>query len=290
MAILFNPLYLFVPPALVLISIPLVLFAIFTTLIAFATLFVRVSIVYVELGLALLRSYLLPSSPKPSKPPTPIPASPSSPSRRRRSSVVSTSSSQEYLRKPPGKSDSYVSLLGAGAPNRDYEGVGGWRDLVDDQEESLWLGMNARLELPMSVSNKQRRHTRSLTGGSVGNGSAGAQAMNRYSWSPGAMRMSPVQSRARTPSVPDMSAPQIMQQQVVSSEEYFELQPYGRPVAVVEMTPKDSRRKSGGASGTGSGPGSSDILRRKSLGASSTSSSTSSGRSSKATVKQTAYG
>ena len=280
---IFNPLYLLAPPALIIVSIPLVTFAIFTTAIAFTTLFIRLAVVYAELALALIRSYFVRDNISEKTLSIHTPPSPRSPyHRRRRSSAVSTSSSQELLRNPPDKSDSYISLLGAGAPGRDYEGVGGWRDLVDDQEESLWLGMNRRLELPMSVSDRQRRHQRSLTGGSGG-------AANRYSWSPETMRMSPVQSRARTPSMSDIS---LAVNQAIAPEEYFGLQPHGRPANIAELTPIDggsSRRKSSSGSGERRGHGSGDNLRRKSLGGSSTS-STSSGKSSKATVKQTSWG
>ena len=84
----------------------------------------------------------------------------------------------------PSKSDSYLSLLGAGTPDRDYEGLGGWRTQGDELEEGIWMGMNSRLELPAATpgGNGGRRHRRSLTGASQ------------------ALRMSAIQSRARTPS------------------------------------------------------------------------------------------
>jgi len=262
----FNPLYLLVPPSLILVSIPLAIFATFTTCLAFALLLIRVSIVYFELGIALLRSWLVADTTKPRvRGPSSHTQSPR-PHRRRRSSVLSSPSSQEF-RRPPLKSDSYVTLLGAGAPDRDYEGVGGWRVEGQEPEEAIWIGMNSRLELPL-VGGGQRRHQRSLTGGS-----------QKWTWSPEALKMSPVQSRARTPSV----------EQVV--EEYFGLQPHGRQstdVLVAEESNK-SRRKS--ISGTGEEKKKRQTTTtdawRKSAGSYSSSSS---GRSSKVTIKQTAFG
>lgn len=262
----FNPLYLLAPPALILASIPLVIFAGFTSCIAFALLLIRVSIVYFELGFALLRSWLISGSARAERKESLSPAR--SPQRRRRSSALSSPSSQEF-RRPPLKSDSYVTLLGAGAPDRDYEGVGGWRVEGDEPEEALWIGMNSRLELPLSGAG-QRRHQRSLTGGS-----------QRWTWSPEALKMSPVQSRARTPSV-DQAA-----------EEYFGLQPHGRQSGDPHATKESDKVRRKSLSGAGEErkrkhPGTSDG-RRKSVGGSSNS-STSSGRSSKVTIKQNTYG
>ena len=275
---LINPLSLLVPPVLLLLSIPLVLFAVATTVLAVSTLLLRVSIIYCELALALLKSYILDDESdadhKGRK--VPVPRSPTSPHRRRASSALSSSSSQELLRKQTAKSNSYVSLLGAGAPGRDYEGVGGWRDPVDDQEESLWLGMNKRLELPVPKVERPRRHQRSLTGGSNG-------ASNRSSWGPEAMRMSPLQSRARTPSAADVSRALS-----VASEEYFGYQPHKQGSTPVETVSKDGfRRKRLSGSGERREKGSSK--RKSSVGASSNSSSGSSTRSSKRTSKRTSW-
>ncbi|KAF2187916.1 hypothetical protein K469DRAFT_704188 [Zopfia rhizophila CBS 207.26] len=186
-------LYLLGPPLLLLISIPLAIFAVLTTTIAFSTLTLRVSIVYFELGLALIHSYLFPPSPtsiKHPKPSSPRRTSPQRPRNRRTSAASTTSSADTALPSHPprlhNKSGSFASLIGTGEPNRDFEGVGGWRVSGDDDEEALWMGMNSRLELPAVIP--KRKHQRSLTGGS-----------QRWSWSPEAMRMSPMQSRARTP-------------------------------------------------------------------------------------------
>lgn len=262
----FNPFYLLAPPALLIISVPLAIFAGITTCIAFGLLLIRVSIVYFELGFALLRSWLISARAKtePKEPSSPA----RSPQRRRRSSVLSSPSSQEF-RRPPLKSDSYVTLLGAGAPDRDYEGVGGWRVEGDEADDALWLGMNSRLELPLSGSG-QRRHQRSLTGSS-----------QRWTWSPEALKMSPVQSRARTPSIGH------------TAEEYFGLQPQGRNASDNHAVKENDsvRRKSLSGAGEERKKKQSNMgdARRKSLGSSSNS-SISSARSSRGALKQTTYG
>jgi hypothetical protein len=191
-----RPLYLLWPPLLLLVSIPLTIFAVITTIIAVSALTVRVSIVYFELGVALAHAYLFPPPQKPApKQPSPRRASPHR-TRNRRSSVASTASSQDTAvpRQPlrlHQKSGSLVSLVGTSEITRDFEGVGGWRVSNGDEEEALWMGMNSRLELPaVMMPAHKRKHQRSLTGGSGG---------KRYSWSPDAVRRSPMQSRSRTP-------------------------------------------------------------------------------------------
>ncbi|OCK82535.1 hypothetical protein K432DRAFT_219636 [Lepidopterella palustris CBS 459.81] len=241
--IMFNPLYLLGPPILVLVSIPLAIFAFFTTSIALSTLLIRVSIVYVELGIALIRSWLFVQDPNKTCSKSIAPSSSSrrtSPHRRnRRSSGASTSSSQDLAisRKPPTKSGSFASLIGSGGPNRDFEGVGGWRVPGEEEEEALWIGMNSRLELPAAVPTHQhqRKHQRSLTGGS-----------QRWSWSPEAIRMSPMQSRARTP---------VAGAEPLNPEEYFDFDPHNRFSTASDPIGKhthDGRRKSLSASSTSS--------------------------------------
>ncbi|KAF2108777.1 hypothetical protein BDV96DRAFT_652392 [Lophiotrema nucula] len=236
MARMISPLYLLGPPLLLLVSVPLAFFAVVTTTVAISTLAVRVSIVYFELAVALIHSYLFPPPQK---------AAPIRPSQRRtspqrtrhrRSSVASTASSQDTAvpqhSRLQHKSGSLASLLGSGELTRDFEGVGGWRMPGDEEEEALWMGMNSRLELPAALP--KRKHQRSLTGGS-----------QRYSWSPESMRMSPMQSRARTP-VPGERHGQ---------EDYFPAQ--SRPFSTASdpsgKTTRDGRRKSSSGSSSSSG-------------------------------------
>jgi hypothetical protein len=193
-----NPLYAVAPFILLLVSIPLAIFAIATTLIAVAALLCQGLVVYFNLGTALLIAWLSP----PSKPPVahrqPL-LSASSPEqlspqrhRNRRSSNTSNASSQDtavVASSLAPKSGSFTALSCNNDMSRDYEGVGGWRDTGDNDEEALWMSINGRLELPAGPP--LRRHQRSLTGG--------ATPISRRNGSPEAIRMSPMQSRARTP-------------------------------------------------------------------------------------------
>lgn len=188
MGLLTSPLYLLGPPLLLVVSIPLTIFACVTTTVAVSLLAIRVSAVYIDLALTLLRVYLFPEPPTPvPKRPPPPHESPRPPRSFRRTSISSQDTAVPAARIHT-KSGSSVSLINANEmiSMRDYEGVGGWRLYEDEQEEALWMGMNSRLELPLATTPKrhQRRHT-----GEV----------QLRSWSPEALRMSPVQSRSRTP-------------------------------------------------------------------------------------------
>ncbi|KAG9198597.1 hypothetical protein G6514_009773 [Epicoccum nigrum] len=182
-----NPIYAVAPFVIVMVSVPLAIFAVVTTSIALSLLAFRGLIVYTQLAYALLTAWL---SPTPAKPMPPrrqsTPSERSSPPRSRNRRRSSNGSSQESTLPTPRlgtRSGSLTALLGEGGPTRDYEGVGGWRDTGNDDEEALWMGINSRLQLPAEIPG--RRHQRRHTGG--------------HSRSPEAYRMSPVQSRARTP-------------------------------------------------------------------------------------------
>ncbi|KAF2261329.1 hypothetical protein CC78DRAFT_359363 [Lojkania enalia] len=236
-----SPLYMLGPPLLLLVSIPLAAFAVVTTAFAVSTLAVRVSIVYFELSVALLHAYVFPPPPKPtSKRASPPRTSPHR-ARHRRSSG-SGSASQDLappnpprLRNKSTSSASFASLVGTSELTRDFEGVGGWRVPGDDEEEALWMGMNSRLELPAAIP--KRKHQRSLTSGS-----------QRWTWSPEAMRMSPMQSRSRTPVANG--------EERYLGEDYFPPQPSIRPFSTasdpMSRTNFDGRRKSLGASSSSS--------------------------------------
>lgn len=149
-------------PALLLLSIPLATFAVVTTALAFWTLLFRVSIVYVELFLALLRAYITPAQPSVIELPPLSPIKERAIHKRRANSSASSLGGTETPKNPPTKSESFASLVGTGQ-NRDFEGVGGWRVSGNEEEEALWMSMNSRLELPAAPA---RRHERSFTGGS----------------------------------------------------------------------------------------------------------------------------
>lgn len=243
MGILSNPLYLLGPPLLLVVSVPLAIFAAITTAVALALLTLRVSVVYFELGIALVRGYIFPEPAKPL--PRRAPPPPSTPPRFRRSSLTS------HLVNPTGrlqrKSGSSASLVSANplAGTRDYEGVGGWRFYEGEEEEAIWMGMNKRLELPLALP-PGRRHQRRHTGED-----------QRWTGSPEALRMSPWQSRGRTP--PRTSIPQDTER-----DDYFPPQPVLRPLTTamepLSLTVQHSRRASAvsisgsSSSATGSSP------------------------------------
>ncbi|PSN71330.1 hypothetical protein BS50DRAFT_584833 [Corynespora cassiicola Philippines] len=240
-----SPLYILWPPVLLLVSVPLALFAVITTAMAVSLLTVRVSIVYFELGIALVHAYLFPPLQKPA-PKQSSPRHSSSPhrARNRRSSMASTTSSQDTAvpqahPRLHNKSGSFQSLIGTSEITRDFEGVGGWRLPGDEDEEALWMGINSRLELPAVIP--KRKHQRSLTGGS-----------QRWSWSPEAIRMSPMQSRARTPVQ--------MAGEERHVDDYFPPQPASsmRPLSSASDQPLKERdghirRKSASSSSSGGG-------------------------------------
>lgn len=200
--------------ALVWVSIPLAIMAVMTTALAFSALFLRVSIVYIELAMALLYSW---TSKIPSPPPTartPRRISPSASSiamiqGRARASRGKTSNTLHNLQDTHAKAlDSAAfkggnssSFVGAGEPTRDFEGVGGWHLTGNGDDESIWMTMNSRLELPSPGGQRQRRHMRSLS----------SESTTFTPRSPEASRSSP---SLRTPYKLDDST---------STEEYFNL-------------------------------------------------------------------
>ncbi|CZS97248.1 uncharacterized protein RAG0_06414 [Rhynchosporium agropyri] len=239
MAIL-SPLYTLILPFLFLTTLPIFLFASLTTILAFSLLFLRVLVVYIELALTIIpywilgpQSLTLPPSFSQASSHSPSTTSPTSPSlyrnsgntwsavnaggmgvrrRKRRGSGSSTLSATGSITPIPGENGTIINT-GMGlnqslGPNRDYEGVGGWRIEKDtgdgngsDNEgaEGLWTRINSRLELP--AEQHVRKHHRSLTAGSVmaggsGGGMGGKKRVER-SYSPEALFMMNT-SRTRT--------------------------------------------------------------------------------------------
>jgi hypothetical protein len=197
---MWNPIYAVAPFVLLMVSVPLALFAFVTASVAISLLSFRALIVYFQLAMAVIGAWFSPSTPKNVSPHPPPRSSPAQQSptrvRPRRNSATSTTpgydatSPAAHISRLPHKNNSLTALIGTSELTRDFEGVGGWRVAGDDDEEALWMGINSRLELPAQVPT--RRHQRSVTGG--------ASPSQRWSYhSPEVLRMSPVQSRARTP-------------------------------------------------------------------------------------------
>ena len=243
---MWSPVYFVALLVLVGISIPLAILAVFTTSIAILFLSFRALQVYFDLAIAVISAWLAPS-PKytPSHRSSLASSARQSPNRhRQRSSTVSTASSHDTTapsmhtsRLLKHKNNSLSALIGTGELTRDYEGVGGWRVAGDDDEEALWMGINSRLQLP---AESPRRHKRSATGG--------ASPSQRWSASSEALRMSPVQSRSRTPVrfVMDDESGYFPPQYTAS----------GRRLSASSNTKQHRRRKSGSSTSSTSSNGS----------------------------------
>ncbi|OTA00232.1 hypothetical protein A9Z42_0062700 [Trichoderma parareesei] len=236
---LLNPLYALVVPFLLVTTIPLAIFAGITTTFAFSILILRVFIVWLDIALSLVSqslSHLTESSSSSSsssssaaklhlRPPRPSSSSPSSSSSiHSRTNSVSPSASSTLLkrhrrRRPSSSvysaagsatpaSDIGLGLIPSVGPERDFEGVGGWR-LGDDNDENddddrLWTTINSRYELPDRMHD--RNHRRSLSGGPAGAADGGGFLMMKGRARSPEQRLvtpaSPNSSKARAPSAP----------------------------------------------------------------------------------------
>lgn len=187
MAVL-NPAYIVIVPFLFLCTIPLAIFAGITTTVAFTVLVFRVILVYTDLALALVPSYLSfrtrnrrypyravtlgkistagspTSRANSSRSPSPVFSSSSrtlslTRMRRRgsrRPSIAGSIGSATPI--PPAEGTGLVPSIGL---DRDFEGVGGWR--VGDIDDERWTTINSRLELP-DRQHTNRHHHRSPSG------------------------------------------------------------------------------------------------------------------------------
>ncbi|KAL6708011.1 hypothetical protein ACN47E_003445 [Coniothyrium glycines] len=236
---MWNPIYAIAPFALILLSIPLALFAIVTTTIGVTLLSSRALIVYFQLATALISEWIYPASTErtislPQYPPRPSPVRTSPMRHHSRQISNGSNASQDTITTATrtsilaGKSDSLTALVGMSDFTQDFEGVGGWRVTGDDEEEALWIGGTPRTQLP--VEDTGRRHRRSLTGG--------ASPSQRWISGSEVLRMSPVQSRARTP----------LRIAIESDGSYFPSQ----PVVNIEQQ-QQKRKKSHSGSSTTSG-------------------------------------
>ncbi|EUC29660.1 hypothetical protein COCCADRAFT_8163 [Bipolaris zeicola 26-R-13] len=201
---MWSPVYAVAPFVLLSISIPLAFFALVTTSIAITLLSLRALAIYFRLAVAIVGAWLSPLPPSKHNPlrrSRPVPASarhsPKSVHQRsRRTSITGTASIQgpgaysaqstNFLQR---KNNSLTALIGTSELTRDFEGVGGWRVAGDDDEEALWMGINSRLELPAETPTRRRRLSYTGT----------ASPGQRLSIGSEILRMSPVQSRSRTP-------------------------------------------------------------------------------------------
>lgn len=145
------------------VSLPVVTFAISTTLFALTLLSVRASVLSLDFWISVLteawsrsgeRAQTTPTRPAIQHQPSVLEFRPAAQHSRKNSFNDASS-----LKRLSYRSDSNTSL--AGTPlNRDFEGVGGWRH-DDEDQQSLYMNMNSRLERTRSSS---RHHRRSHTG------------------------------------------------------------------------------------------------------------------------------
>src|SRR5438034_1033756 len=165
-----NLLSFFLPPLLLVLSLPFAAFAIFTTAIAFSALTFRALIVYIELAAVVIHNYVFLRPPsKPSRRPRVSGSRDSVHRRKKRRSSGSSAVSDQGLVVPVDRDNGGFALTSSVGIERDFEGVGGW-NLLGPNEDALWTSMNSRLELP--VGERQRRHHRSLTASGIPSGNA----------------------------------------------------------------------------------------------------------------------
>lgn len=244
---LINPVHTFIVPFLFVVTVPLAVFAGITTTLAFSILSFRVILVYLDIALSLVpqcfgtrkphhyAAYTKRRDGRPVSPAasssvhsgefclgTPTPSQQQLPPppmgrrhRRRPSSVTSIVSAGSAT--PIG--DMAMGLMPSIGPDRDFEGVGGWRSDRDGDDDT-WTTINSRLELP--DRSHARNHHRSPSGGPVTPGDSGVLMMKARARSPEAMGMrtppSPTSFRTRTPSASRMSAISM-----ANSDGYFPL-------------------------------------------------------------------
>lgn len=202
---LLNPVYAITIPFLFVVTVPLAVFAGITTTLAFSVLMLRVVVVYLDIALSLvpqclggrkpryLESAAAPASPASSSPSPSLP--PSRRWRRRRSSSALSAGSATPV------SDGGLGLMPSIGPERDFEGLGGWRIGDDDRN---WTMINSRLELP--DRQHVRNHHRSPSGPTTP-ADGGYLVMKGRTRSVETKRSSasPNSSRTRTPSGPYIS-------------------------------------------------------------------------------------
>ncbi|KAG6011145.1 hypothetical protein E4U43_008494 [Claviceps pusilla] len=226
---LLNPVYAFVIPFLFVVTVPLALLAGVTTTLAFALLISRVIIVYLDIALSFIpqslatvtshRRYIRLRDQLPAATAATAAHSPASSNEEcsKASSIHQQSLYQRRRRRRPSSTVSFLSsggtatpvgdtglgLMPSVGPDRDFEGIGGWRVGDDD---NLWTTINSRMELP--DRGLVRHHYRTASGGgpTTPGGDGGVLMMKTRRRSPEARAVartasSPNSSRARTPSL-----------------------------------------------------------------------------------------
>ncbi|KAI9769777.1 MAG: hypothetical protein M1840_003771 [Geoglossum simile] len=230
-----NLLSFFLPPLLLVLSVPFAAFAAFTTTIALSALTLRALIVYIELAIVVIHNYvfLRPPSKTSRRPRTPSGRDSTHKRRKRRSSGGSAVSDQGLVATVGRDGGGYVLASSVGI-ERDFEGVGGW-SLSGPNEDTLWTSMNSRLEL--SAGERQLRHRRSLTASGIPSSNTEGRLRREWRYSQAGVSMSPIMFRARTPPATALGPYGI-------SEGYFSFQPMTRMDPSGEAMNKNKSRSS----------------------------------------------
>lgn len=203
-----NPVKLCLISFISLLTFPLAILAGLTTVVAFSILLFRVSLVYVDFFVSFIPTYvfgrhtysrrLRDSKSSPIIPGPDSPSSTTSYARRRRRRRLSSASAEPPT--PTLVAEPYgLGILGAGM-DRDFEGLGGWRDGDDE----LWTNINSRFQLsegrPVQVL---QHHHRTLSGGGILRGE-GARGGRQGARSPGSTTpVAPNTSKVRRPAPPN---------------------------------------------------------------------------------------
>ncbi|KAG6117690.1 hypothetical protein E4U13_000916 [Claviceps humidiphila] len=226
---LLNPVYAFVIPFLFFVTAPLALLAGITTTLTFGLLMSRVIIMSLDVAFSFIpqslarftshRRYIHPQDqmlPATSTNTTPGSHEDSTRAssvyqqqpllqsrRRRRTSSINSILSTGGTTTPVGPvGDFGLGLIPSIGPDRDYEGIGGWR--VGDDDDESWTTINSRMELPEGGFVVHHYRTPS-GGGATTPGDGAVLMMKTRRRSPEARAVtrtpsSPNSSRARTPS------------------------------------------------------------------------------------------
>ncbi|SPO00142.1 uncharacterized protein DNG_02992 [Cephalotrichum gorgonifer] len=217
---IFTPLKVVVISFLTLLTFPLAILAGFTTTLAFSVLLFRVSLVYLDFILSFFPAYIFGrntynrrlqnsrTSPILSTlPPDPgytavgtIPSTGTGTYTRPRRRRPSSGSAVSFETITPVMEED-LSLMASAGMDRDFEGLGGWREGDDE----LWTTINSRFDMSNGVTpSVGKNHFRTLSGGSgrVPPGSEAGLTMRARPRSPAPRRTppaSPNTSKVRTP-------------------------------------------------------------------------------------------
>lgn len=207
---LVNPFKFCLVSVLSLLTLPLALLAGLTTFLAFSVLLVRISLFYVDFLVSFLPTYIFgrhtysrrlrAAKPSPILAPSPALSSTSPYARRRarRPSAASPISADAFT---PAAAQHGLGLMATPGMDRDFEGLGGWRDGEGDDDER-WMNINSRFRIEGPVAPGQN-HFRTLSGGRISR----AAEYDSASRSPGSSTpVSPNTSKVRRPQ-PNLAPP-----------------------------------------------------------------------------------